>query len=203
MSTVASSPQSMSPPSPLQTLIRAAQAEDEVAMRQLVEMHVDFVRRFLSQFVTDPVQVDDLCQDTFISMFRSLPTYRAESKFSTWLLGISRNLALTHLRNQGRRRRREGEAMAALVHQWQIEQLESDSPEAESENKLASLQQCLAGLAPTARELVQRYYFEDVSAEEIAEQSGRKSGSVRMTLLRIRKRLRECVENKMREGSHE
>lgn len=171
-------------------------------MRQLVEQHADFVRRFLTQFISDPVEVEDLCQDTFIAMFRNLASYRHESRFSTWLLGISRNLALTHLRDQSRRRRREGRVMTALTQQWQSEQLQRGSDDAHIE-RMDLLQECLESLAPKARDLVQRFYFENASAQQIAEEAGRKSGSIRMTLLRIRKGLRECIESKQRDDGHE
>ena len=198
MSTIAPSSQFVKPLAPsLEVLIADARGGDEGALRQLMEQHVDFVRSFLVRYVSDPGAIDDLCQETFITMHRMLPTFRQESKFSTWLLGISRNLALTYIRDQTRRQRREATALDVIA-QWQsdhLEQLDSDAAAAHLQ-QLGNLRDCIGGLSPSARAMVDAYYFENEKAEAIAKRLRRKSGAVRMTLLRIRKALAACLESK-------
>ncbi|MCA9177255.1 MAG: sigma-70 family RNA polymerase sigma factor [Planctomycetales bacterium] len=176
-------------------LVIQAQSGDSRAFCALVERHQAMVRTFLGRYLRDPGSVDDLAQETFLTAHRRLNTFRADSQFSTWLLGIARHLALTFLRDEARRQRREGRVMEACVDQWQVARLTHDEPD-DHQRMLDALSDCLETLSDPARELVEAFYFHRERAEAIAERTNRKSGSIRMALLRIRNALGECVRNK-------
>jgi RNA polymerase sigma-70 factor, ECF subfamily len=54
------------------------------------------VKRFLMRHTQYPEDVADLTQETFVQAYLKLPNWRAEAKFSTWLIGIALNLARNH-----------------------------------------------------------------------------------------------------------
>ncbi|MBF0154957.1 MAG: RNA polymerase sigma factor [Magnetococcales bacterium] len=56
------------------------------------------VFRFIFRHVGSAQDAEDLAQDTFIEVFRKLHTFQGNSRFSTWVLGIARNIALNHMR---------------------------------------------------------------------------------------------------------
>lgn len=86
-------------------MIRAAVAGDLVAFEQIVRTCQDPVWRYLRRFVGDAALAEDLTQETFIRVYRRLDTYRAGSRFTTWIIQIARNAAIDALRSRDRRDR--------------------------------------------------------------------------------------------------
>ena len=65
---------------------RVVDGDDRVAFERLVVRHQSGLRSFLRRLVgNDFARADDLAQETFIKLFKSIGTYRGESRFSTWL----------------------------------------------------------------------------------------------------------------------
>lgn len=69
---------------------RVVTGDDRAAFELLVRRHQSPVRNFLRRLArNDAARADDLAQETFIKLFRSIGTYRAQAKFSTWLYRIA------------------------------------------------------------------------------------------------------------------
>jgi RNA polymerase sigma-70 factor, ECF subfamily len=86
-------------------LIRAAAAGDLDAVEQIVRAHQQEVWRFLRRLLGDDGAAEDVAQETFLRMYRRLPTYAFEAKFSTWVFQIAHNAAIDELRARERRSR--------------------------------------------------------------------------------------------------
>lgn len=86
-------------------LIRAAANGDLDAVEQIIRAHQQEVWRFLRRVLGDGAAAEDVAQETFLRMYRRLPTFRFESKFSTWIFQIARNVAIDELRARERRDR--------------------------------------------------------------------------------------------------
>jgi RNA polymerase sigma-70 factor (ECF subfamily) len=85
--------------------IRAAAGGDLGAFEALVRAHQAPVWRFLCHFLGDPDLAEDVAQETFLRLYRRLPTYEGRARFSTWLFQIARNAAIDAVRGQARRDR--------------------------------------------------------------------------------------------------
>jgi len=83
--------------------VRAAMAGDIAAFEQLVRAYQDPVWRFLCRLVGDQALAEDVTQEAFVRLYRKLPTFAFQSKFSTWLLQIARNAGIDALRARARR----------------------------------------------------------------------------------------------------
>jgi RNA polymerase sigma-70 factor (ECF subfamily) len=86
----------------LDVLARHASAGSGLATELLIE-HLDrsgVVRRFVRGVLLDETAVDDVCQDTLISVAAGIGSFSGESKVTTWLNRIARNRAVDHLRRQ-------------------------------------------------------------------------------------------------------
>jgi RNA polymerase sigma-70 factor (ECF subfamily) len=80
-----------------------AASGDRDAFGALYERHADRVYDFLLRMLQDPEEAADLMQETFVRAIKSLSTERAgRAAFSTWLLTIARNLALTRIERRKR-----------------------------------------------------------------------------------------------------
>jgi RNA polymerase sigma-70 factor (ECF subfamily) len=164
------------------------------AFTRLVRLHQAKVRCYLGRFVRGMDVVDDLAQETFIAAYRSLASYRQQSTLALWLLGIARNLALKHLRDEQRRRTQEADTFEAALSKWSEERMNVDeAAAARHEQVVAALRNCIDGLQKHSAGLIRDAYFKGRTAAEIAQESGKSEGAVWVTMMRIRQTLRECI----------
>src|SRR5438067_9240797 len=90
----------MAEPSP--ALVRRAQAGDRDALSALVQSQQTYVYSIAMSLMHNPADAADMTQEAFIRLMRSLGTYRAETKFTTWLYRLVTNICLDGLRRRGR-----------------------------------------------------------------------------------------------------
>ena len=90
----------MAEPSP--ALVRRAQAGDRAALSELVQSQQTYVYSIAMSLMHNPADAADMTQEAFIRLMRSLGTYRAETKFTTWLYRLVTNICLDGLRRRGR-----------------------------------------------------------------------------------------------------
>ncbi|HXR98422.1 MAG TPA: sigma-70 family RNA polymerase sigma factor [Terriglobales bacterium] len=84
--------------------IRAAQAGDHTAFELLVRQHEAMVLRLVRGLARQPDEAWDLYQETFTKLFTTLPRFRFECAFSTWVYRVATNAGLDYLRRQRVRR---------------------------------------------------------------------------------------------------
>lgn len=181
-------------------LLERARAGCEEAFTELVRLHQGAVRAYLGRHARERELVDDLAQEVFVAAYRGLSGYGGESALRLWLLGIARNQWRLYLRGEIRRRERQDKRLALELARWRSARVAEEQPE-QVERELSALERCLAGLPARSRELVEAHYFDGLAAAEIARRTGRKPSAVRMTLLRVRQRLRGCVERRLGAGA--
>ncbi|MDE0192944.1 MAG: sigma-70 family RNA polymerase sigma factor [Gammaproteobacteria bacterium] len=80
-------------------LVNRFLAGDQTSFDQLVLRYQDSLHRFFCRS-TDVDAADDLAQDAFLEVYRSLATWRGQSSFRTWLFGVARNVGGRHLRRR-------------------------------------------------------------------------------------------------------
>lgn len=124
----------------------------------------------------------DLFQDMVVQLWRAWPTFRRESKVSTWMYRIALNVAISSLR------RPVLETEALTEHQNQIPVEEKEAPDA-----VAHLYAALDGLSAVEKSFA-LLMLEDYAYEEIAEITGLKAGHVRVKIFRIREKLKTILQ---------
>jgi RNA polymerase sigma-70 factor (ECF subfamily) len=77
-------------------------AGQDTALNDLMERHATPLFHFLCRMVGNEDDANDLAQETFVRVFKSCKSYRAEQRFSTWLFTIAANLARNHFRWRSR-----------------------------------------------------------------------------------------------------
>src|ERR1041385_7143569 len=90
----------MAAPSP--ALVQRAQAGDPAALSALVQSQQTYVYSIAMSLMHNPADAADMTQEAFVRLMRSLGTYRAETKFTTWLYRLVTNICLDGLRRRGR-----------------------------------------------------------------------------------------------------
>lgn len=182
-------------------LIDRSRRGDIEAFSGLVLLYQVRVRAYVGGYLFDPDVTDDVAQDVFISAFRHIDTYRAEAPFGIWLLRIAHNRVVSHLRTETRRHSREMDLMDLFLP-WLLRDLDTakDADLSRQERDMGALHRCLANLAPLSAQIVREHYFQARSLVQIARDLDKKEGTVRMTLLRTRQALRECLQKSWQEA---
>jgi RNA polymerase sigma-70 factor (ECF subfamily) len=162
--------------------VEAAKNGDEGSFAELLRRHERRVFRLASRFFLHREDVEEVAQETFLTVWRKLPTYRAEAPLEHWLTRICLNTCYARLR---RKKPRE-------------EALNHDLP-APGSDPTAHLEvtRLLAHVGPRDRFLLQLMYGEGWSTEEIADKIGWSRSNVKVRAHRARKKLRRVLE---REG---
>jgi RNA polymerase sigma-70 factor, ECF subfamily len=162
---------------------------------EILRLHQGRVRAYLRRFVMEADLADDLAQETFLAAYRSLPHRNPAAPMDLWLLSIARHRALKHLRDEARRRDREFRPLKAALAAWCADQIQAETPDWDDHDRqVSALKQCLAGLPRQSAGLISAYYYQRLTSAEIARKWGKKESAVRMTLLRLREALKQCVE---------
>jgi RNA polymerase sigma-70 factor (ECF subfamily) len=185
-----------SEPTEASQLERARRGEVD-AFAELVRAHHPSVRVFLASHLRDADVIDDLVQDVFLRAFDRLSTLRDGTAFRAWLLGIARNRALEHLRERLRSGLSAPDALDALLDRTQLAVLEGDDEEARRVLELEALRQCIRRLPPVGARLIREHYFKGRPITVLAAEERKNEGTLRMTLLRLREALRECVRRRV------
>jgi RNA polymerase sigma-70 factor (ECF subfamily) len=173
--------------------LRRAQAGDPSAFGAVVAAHQARLRSFIAGYVPQAAWVDDLAQQAFVSAYRSLGSFRVGSDFYAWLRQIAYNHLRAELERTSRRRRLETTYLQELAAVELRRRLERSAAE---DDDLEALRDCVRLLPETSLHIVRRHYAEGAPLAEIAGALGRPAASLKVTLFKIRARLRECVERK-------
>jgi RNA polymerase sigma-70 factor (ECF subfamily) len=178
-------------PEEIDGLIERAKHGDRDAFRQVVLALQHDVFMFLCAFSVTESLVDEVLQATFVTAYQKLALYQPQGAFRAWLKRIARNLLLKELEERKRVAHAEGDRLHEIVVDAGLEDMERMD---ELEGNIRRLRGCLDRLEPDARRLIEARYLEQKSTALLAEHAKRTELWVRVTLCRIRKLLRHCME---------
>ena len=173
--------------------VRRAREGDRRAFDALYRKHHPQIQGVIAKRTHDRDLVEDLVQVTFLKAFRSLPAFRGEAAFSTWLTQIALNVHRSHLRSQRVRRRwmLETEDPEELAHRPSFEQ------DRELPDRIVRIRQHRELVRQGIQTLPERYqkavwlrYVKDRSYEEIMQALQVPMGTVKTWLCRARRQLR-------------
>ncbi len=169
-------------------LIKATLDGNHEAYRELIIRYQQLVFAVILKIVDNYQDAEDLAQETFIKAYQSLPKYRGEAKFSTWLVRMATNKALDFRRKQQRLARdilEENVEYISVTHK--------DLPERIILNKedLEQLMQKLEKLPEIYQRALCQCYFDELSCKEIAKLEGVPVKTIAARLYRGKRILRE------------
>jgi RNA polymerase sigma-70 factor, ECF subfamily len=161
---------------------------DHAAWDVLVRTYWKRVFNIAYRFVARYDDAEDLTQEIFVKLFRSLATYDRRAHFETWLTTVTRNLCVDHYR----RRRREAEKFTNEIDPdvLTIEELVA-RPDAtfEQRDEVATVRRAMAMLPASYKEPVALRDIHELSYEEIARRLQLPEGTVKSRINRGRKEL--------------
>jgi len=172
-----------------QQLVERVQRGDKNAFNLLVKKYQHKVVNLVARYVKNPGDVADVAQEAFIKAYRSLPTFRGESAFYTWLYRIAVNTAKNYIVAQGRRPPdMDVEAGDAELYDGAEALREQATPEnlMMSDQIRETVVAVLEALPEDLRTAITLREMEGLSYEEIAEIMDCPVGTVRSRIFRAR-----------------
>ena len=176
--------------------VQAVRAGNREAFGEIVRLTQDRLRAYLLQFCPWPDSMDDVAQESYVYAYRHLAEYACGTDFFAWLRVLARHRARSCLRAVSARSRRERRYADALLAERVAERPETEAVP----DRLQALRACIQALPRHARALLEQRYALPADEFAAAEREGQASAALRVTLFRIRERLRLCVESKQAAG---
>ena len=176
----------------LAVLMRAAQGGDAQAYARALKACVPLIGASARRAGVRPDRVDDVVQDTLITVHRALATYDPERPFAPWLRAIAARRSIDSLRLHGRHGAREvQDEVAYMAHA----EAGLDAEGAVSrQDDAARLREAVARLPPLQRQAVELLAFSERSLEEASRETGRTNVALKVNLHRALRALRTRVE---------
>ncbi len=181
-------------------LIEVAQSGDDSAFEKLVVLFQDRIYALAWQLMQDHDEAQDLAQEVFISCYRNLKRFRAESRLGTWLYRITVNRAKNRWKYNARRMDRKHDSIDASRAEDDERPaivLVDKSPDArevaQGKERMEILEEHIAKLPQEFQEVVALRFGQDMSYEEIAETLECSLGTVKSRISRARSQLRESM----------
>jgi RNA polymerase sigma-70 factor, ECF subfamily len=186
-------------------LIARLRKRDEQAFNEVVRQHGDKVFNLVLRMVGTRAEAEDIAQEVFVTVFKSIDTFRGESKFTTWLLRIAANHSKNRIKYLARRSTDKNgldaapEASLADAGKAPV-QAHFDAPDAmlEAAELETLMQEAIAKLDEEHRLLVVLRDIEELSYEEICEITGLPEGTLKSRLHRARMALKEHLGDRLK-----
>ena len=134
---------------------------------------------------------EDVVQRIAQELARRFDEYDSNRQFVGWALWIAKSRVIDFYRAQDRTRVVFSDELLGRLADTIARQADGRS------NRREALEACLEELPPKSRRLLDLRYVEELSAEEMAQETGSTSGSVRVLLSRVRTALASCIERRL------
>lgn len=195
----------MTAPDPIATdlpaLLARAQAGEQEAFGQLMRLHYEQVFRVVQAIVRNEHDARDVSQEVWLRIWRELPKFRGDAKFTTWIHPIAVRKSLDHLRKRRRWFDRflpfasavDEDSTAPAVAEPAVEATARD--ELEGAERRARVHRALDALPPKHRAVLALRELEGQSYEEIAAATALPIGTVMSRLHHARRLLAQKLKD--------
>jgi len=166
------------------------------AWDELFEWHYAAAGRFVFQLAADLTRedIEEICQETFLSVIRSFDSFNAKSRIQTWVFRIAANKARDYRERQRAAKRGGGQTPISLQAEDPENGLTIDPPShapapdatVMSTERMLLLRASLDQLGEPCREIIELRYFGDLSYEEI-------SNTLQLNVKTVSSRLSKCL----------
>ena len=177
-------------------LLKRCRKGDQDAWSELFDRHYAAAGRFIHQLSGNftPEDVEEICQETFLTVINSLSSFQGRSQFQTWVFRIAANKAHDHLERQRAAKRGGGQVTVSLQAEdpdGQTIDPPSNAPAPDAvllnEENMGLVVQALEQIGEPCREVIELRYFADLSYEEIADE-------LKMNPKTVSSRLSKCLD---------
>lgn len=167
---------------------------DTNAFSFLVEKYKDYVFHLTLKLLKNKEEAEEVAQDVFLKAYRYLPTFKGESKFSTWLYKIAYNTSLDAIKKKSNAIRN---VTIDELTVNQISSVETALDGIEKEERAVIMNDCMQELEEEERGILFFFYYKESSLKEIVEVTSMSKANVKVKLHRARKKLLHIVKQRV------
>lgn len=172
----------------LSELVKKAQQGEKASYGEIYNLFIKKIYRFIYYSVNEKQLAEDLTQNTFLKAWISLGNFSfGKGTFQAYLFTIARNLVIDY-----QRRKKE----LSIDENWDISSADNLEDQIEKEEEKEKVKMILDNLEDDERRLIILRYFEELEFEEIAQVLNKNSGTLRVRVHRILKKLKDKLEEK-------
>jgi RNA polymerase sigma-70 factor (ECF subfamily) len=172
-------------------LIKKACSGDMVAYQEFIRLYIPRVHAIAFQMIGNSIDAQDIAQEVFIRLYKSLGSYKPRFPFTTWLYRLTVNLSIDHLRKRGRHQNISLEDIRDELR------LEESAPPPDTSLELTELkgaiQKISEGMTQNQRKVFVLRELQDFSTDEIAQILGCRVSTVRVHLSKARKHVKNAL----------
>ncbi|HJZ88987.1 MAG TPA: sigma-70 family RNA polymerase sigma factor [Polyangia bacterium] len=188
-------------------LLARLRERDETAFTEVVRDYQNRVFNLVYRMIGSREEAEDLAQEVFVTVFKSIEQFRGDSKFSTWLYRIAANHCKNRIKYLSRRHTASG-GLDGVPEQNLADGGRAplsghvDAPDAILEGREIEklVQQAIAALDDEHRLLVLLRDVEELSYQEIVDITGLNEGTVKSRLHRARMQIKEYIDRHTGKG---
>ena len=165
---------------------------DHNAYATLVNRYNNFVFTIVLRYVKGREDAEEVAQDVFIKAYKSLSSFKGDSKFSTWLYTVTTTTCITFLRKkklevQSLDNEKVFEAAGEIAGDLSANQIEQKS-------KVNMVNEAIKMLSPDDAQVIMLFYKGEQTLEEMAKILNKEPNTVKVQLHRARTRLKEKMQ---------
>lgn len=169
----------------LTNLIQKAKKQEKDAFGKIYEIFYRRIFRFCKFNTRSSEIAQDICQETFIKAWKSLPSFKERGgSLQAYIFKIARNLIIDAKRKKKEER---------LPKYQEIETNDNLDEKITREENASKVQKALDKLDDLEKQIIILHYFEDMTGREIAQIVGIKEGNLRVKTHRALKKLKEII----------
>jgi RNA polymerase sigma-70 factor (ECF subfamily) len=186
--------------------IRYARGDTE-AFRTLTDRYAVCLLHYCMGYVHSKDDAEDIVQETFIRTIKSAATFRATSRFSTWIFKIARNRCLDYVKTQSTRRELQKDQKEYIAEATSAEPVLEPGADVFQIDTTA-MEQAMGYLTPLEAETIRMTFQADWTTQQIADLQGCSKTTVRVRRFQALEKMRHVLlkelgntDNRMRETS--
>jgi RNA polymerase sigma-70 factor (ECF subfamily) len=173
-------------------LVKKAKEKDQKAFNTLLNTYWSDVYRFQFSKTENEDEAEDITIKTFSKAFDKIHLYNDRYNFKTWLISISKNIFLDHIRKQ------RTETISINKKESEAYKIFDETPSAEDqliiEQNLAELLHYIKELKPHYQEIINLRYFREMSYKEMSNELNEPLSNIKVKLLRAKNLLAQTIK---------
>ena len=169
-----------------QLYLNRIQNGDSACYTFLIEKYSKQIYTLVSKIVQNREDAEEICQDIFMKVYRSISSFKQDSSFSTWIYRIAYNTAITFVRKK--------KYQFMSIDEMQLSDISEEGIDealyhVSKEEQLQCLERALTKLSAEDCGIITLFYLKEKSIEEVSAITQLTVANVKTKLFRIRKKL--------------
>ncbi|WP_350287637.1 sigma-70 family RNA polymerase sigma factor [uncultured Croceitalea sp.] len=161
---------------------------------KLVEEYKNIVFTVGLRMLKNTEEAEEVAQDTFVKVYKSLNNFKRDSKLSTWIYRIAYNTCLDRIKKN---KKEMYNVSMDEIDGFEITQMNNALEQLITEEKSMLVKKCVAQLSAKDAALISFFYFEEKNLNELSEILSLTENNVKVGLFRARKRLAVILKEQL------